>query len=63
MLIEVHILQNHAPSNLNRDDIPIMGKLWPADSIARNTSGAGPIQTAPARSTASAKVRCSTCWG
>jgi len=24
--------------NLNRDDIPIMGKLWPADSIARNTS-------------------------
>jgi hypothetical protein len=24
--------------NLNRDEIPIMGKLWPADSIARNTS-------------------------
>jgi photosystem II stability/assembly factor-like uncharacterized protein len=24
--------------NLNREDIPIMGKLWPADSIARNTS-------------------------
>jgi photosystem II stability/assembly factor-like uncharacterized protein len=24
--------------NLNRDEIPIMGKLWPADSIARNVS-------------------------
>jgi photosystem II stability/assembly factor-like uncharacterized protein len=24
--------------NLNRDEIPIMGKLWPADSVARNTS-------------------------
>jgi hypothetical protein len=24
--------------SLNRDEIPIMGKLWPADSIARNTS-------------------------
>jgi hypothetical protein len=24
--------------NLNRDEIPIMGKLWPADSIARNQS-------------------------
>jgi hypothetical protein len=24
--------------NLNREEIPIMGKLWPADSIARNTS-------------------------
>jgi hypothetical protein len=24
--------------NLNRDEIPIMGKLWPTDSIARNTS-------------------------
>ena len=24
--------------NLNRDEIPIMGKIWPADSIARNTS-------------------------
>jgi photosystem II stability/assembly factor-like uncharacterized protein len=24
--------------NLNRDEIPIMGKLWPAGSIARNTS-------------------------
>jgi hypothetical protein len=24
--------------NLNRDELPIMGKLWPADSIARNTS-------------------------
>jgi photosystem II stability/assembly factor-like uncharacterized protein len=24
--------------NLNRDEIPIMGKLWAADSIARNTS-------------------------
>ena len=24
--------------NLTRDEIPIMGKLWPADSIARNTS-------------------------
>jgi photosystem II stability/assembly factor-like uncharacterized protein len=24
--------------NLNRDEIPIMGKVWPADSIARNTS-------------------------
>ena len=24
--------------NLNRDEIPIMGKLWPPDSIARNTS-------------------------
>ena len=23
---------------LNRDEIPIMGKLWPADSVARNTS-------------------------
>ncbi len=23
---------------LNRDEIPIMGRLWPADSIARNTS-------------------------
>jgi hypothetical protein len=24
--------------NLNREEIPIMGKLWPTDSIARNTS-------------------------
>ncbi|OFW06126.1 MAG: hypothetical protein A3H96_23960 [Acidobacteria bacterium RIFCSPLOWO2_02_FULL_67_36] len=24
--------------NLNRDEIPIMGKLWPADSVARNES-------------------------
>jgi photosystem II stability/assembly factor-like uncharacterized protein len=24
--------------NLNRDELPIMGKLWPTDSIARNTS-------------------------
>ena len=24
--------------NLNRDELPIMGKVWPADSIARNTS-------------------------
>ena len=24
--------------NLNRDEIPIMGKVWPADAIARNTS-------------------------
>ena len=24
--------------NLNRDEIPIMGKLWQADSIARNPS-------------------------
>jgi photosystem II stability/assembly factor-like uncharacterized protein len=24
--------------NLNRDEIPIMGRIWPADSIARNTS-------------------------
>ncbi len=24
--------------NLNREEIPIMGKVWPADSIARNTS-------------------------
>lgn len=24
--------------NLNREEIPIMGKLWPPDSIARNTS-------------------------
>jgi hypothetical protein len=24
--------------NLNKDEIPIMGKLWPADSIARNVS-------------------------
>ena len=24
--------------NLNREEIPIMGRIWPADSIARNTS-------------------------
>src|SRR4029453_18906719 len=24
--------------NLNRDELPIMGKVWPADAIARNTS-------------------------
>jgi photosystem II stability/assembly factor-like uncharacterized protein len=24
--------------NLNRDELPIMGRIWPADSIARNTS-------------------------
>ena len=24
--------------NLNRDEMPIMGKVWPADAIARNTS-------------------------
>jgi len=24
--------------NLNRDEIPIMGRVWPADAIARNTS-------------------------
>ena len=24
--------------NLNRDELPIMGRVWPADSVARNTS-------------------------